>query len=123
MQGARNAALLKGAAFCGPAQTHAAAFRMEQFNSSSSPSKQTPAVRKGGSARISGEIYDVDAEGLAALDRLEQNGIRYQREEVPLSDGSMAWIYLLIADDTPSATQNRILTAEDGSQSWQRQEP
>ena len=96
---------------------------MEQFNSSSSPGKQTPAVRKGGSARISGEIYDVDAEGLAALDRLEQNGIRYQREEVPLSDGSMAWIYLLIADDTPSATQNRILTAEDGSQSWQRQEP
>ena len=123
MQGARNAALLNGAAFCGPAHTRDAAFQMEQFNSSSSPGKQTPAVRKGGSARISGEIYEVDAEGLAALDRLEQNGIRYQREEVPLSDGTEAWIYLLIAEETPSATQDRILTADDGRQSWQRQEP
>jgi gamma-glutamylcyclotransferase (GGCT)/AIG2-like uncharacterized protein YtfP len=123
MQGARNAALLNGAAFCGPAHTRDAAFQMEQFNSSSSPGKQTPAVRKGGSARISGEIYEVDAEGLAALDRLEQNGIRYQREEVPLSDGTEAWIYLLIAKDTTSATQDRILTADDGRQRWQRQEP
>jgi gamma-glutamylcyclotransferase (GGCT)/AIG2-like uncharacterized protein YtfP len=123
MQGARNAALLSNAAFCGPAATRDARFDMAQFNSSSSPGKQTPAVRANGRARILGEVYEVDGTGLAALDRLEQNGTRYQREEIQLADGTRAWIYLLLVTEAPSADQGRILVAPDGSQSWQRREP
>ena len=122
MQGARNAALLAHAEFIGPALTRDAVYRMEQFNSASSPGKQTPAVRHGGTARIRGEVYLVDDAGLAALDRLEQNGIRYQRAEIALNDGTMAWIYFLIAIDTPSDQQSRILTGPDGSQEWLRAE-
>lgn len=71
MSGGRNAGLMAGARFIGPAVTADAVWRLEQFNSASSPGRQTPAMRRGGTGRVGGEVWEVDAEGLARLDRLE----------------------------------------------------
>lgn len=125
MKGARNERLMGAARLVDAAAvTGEARFRMLQFNSSSSPGRQTPGVRADGAGRILGEVYEVDDAGLAALDRLEQNGVRYRREQVPMQDGALAWIYLLIAGDAPSAAQDRIRYDPVGRLfSWRREEP
>lgn len=125
MRGGRNEAFLKGARLVSSdAMTLEAVFVMEQFNSSSSPGKQTPAVRKGGTGHVRGEVYEVDREGLVALDRLEQNGIRYRREAVALQDGTTAWMYVLMAGDAPSPRQDRIAFDPDRrAYAWLRAEP
>ena len=124
MSGGRNAALMAGARLVGPAVTADAVWRLDQFNSASSPGRQTPALRKGGAARITGEVWEVDTEGLARLDRLEQNGVRYLREPVALAGGGVAWAYVLIAPDAPSDRQDRIVTdPATGALSWHRAEP
>ena len=125
MRGARNAALLDGAALvAADATTAEGRFVMRQFASSSSPGRQTPGVLAGGGGFVRGEIYAVDEAGLAALDRLEQNGVRYRREWAPMSDGGHAWIYLLIAGDAPSDRQDRIgHDPATGVFWWERAEP
>lgn len=51
----------------------------------------------GMSASICGELYEVDDNTLARLDRLEGNGNFYNRELVRLRDESeSAWMYVLI---------------------------
>jgi gamma-glutamylcyclotransferase (GGCT)/AIG2-like uncharacterized protein YtfP len=50
-------------------------------------------VAKGGTA-VAGEVYEVGAEVLAALDRLEGHPHHYRREERILADGTRAWIYV-----------------------------
>jgi len=124
MSGGRNAGLMAGAQPLGPAVTADAVWRLEQFNSASSPGRQTPALRKGGTARVMGEVWEVDAEGLARLDRLEQNGVRYLRELVALKGGGTAWAWVLIAPDAPSDRQDRIVTdPATGALAWHRVEP
>lgn len=124
MSGGRNAALMAGARLVAPAVTADAVWRLEQFNSASSPGRQTPALRKGGTARVAGEVWEVDAEGLARLDRLEQNGLRYLREPLALAGGGVAWGYVLIAPDAPSERQDRIVTdPATGALAWDRVEP
>lgn len=124
MSGGRNAGLMAGARLVdGAALTADAEWTMAQFNSSSSPGKQTPGVRAGGAHRIAGEVWEVDGEGLARLDRLEQNGVRYRRQVVALAGGGEAWMYVLIAPDAPSDRQDRILTdAVTGAMAWDRVE-
>lgn len=125
MRGARNERLMAAARLVDAAAvTGEARFRMLQFDSASSPGRQTPGVRADGAGRILSEVYEVDDAGLEVLDRLEQNGVRYRREQVPMQDGGLAWIYLLIAGDTPSTVQDRI-RFDPASRvfSWQREEP
>lgn len=45
--------------------------------------------------KIQGEVYTVPKKVLAELDILERNGELYQREEVLLSTGDFAWMYLI----------------------------
>lgn len=125
MKGARNEGLLNGARLiASDALTKEDSYLMLQFNSSSSPGKQTPAVKKGGQGFVQGEIYEVDQAGLDALDQLEQNGVRYQREEVEMQDRSTAWMYILIADDEPSLQQDRInFNPTTKAYSWKREDP
>ena len=54
-----------------------------------------PAMVGGGVHAIDGEVYEVDAETLAALDRLEGHPRFYQRAPIVLADGSRAETYLL----------------------------
>jgi gamma-glutamylcyclotransferase (GGCT)/AIG2-like uncharacterized protein YtfP len=54
-----------------------------------------PALIPGGSRAIHGELYDVDAATLAALDALEDVPALYLRERITLADGQSAETYLL----------------------------
>lgn len=48
-----------------------------------------------GDKLITGEVYEVDDEGLSHLDALEGNGSFYTREVIPLKGGGDAWMYVL----------------------------
>lgn len=123
MKGARNERFMNGAELISEnAVTKEKSFLMLQFNSSSSHGKYSPGVKRGGHGHIQGEIYEVDDAGLGKLDELEQNGMRYQREEVEMQDGAKAWMYVLIVDDTSAVDQNRI-KFENEIYSWLREEP
>ena len=47
-----------------------------------------------GEGSVRGEVYAVDAAGLARLDRLEGYPRLYYRRPLPLADGRRAWVYL-----------------------------
>ncbi len=47
-----------------------------------------------GEGLVRGEVYAVDAAGLARLDRLEGYPRLYDRQPLPLADGRRAWVYL-----------------------------
>jgi gamma-glutamylcyclotransferase (GGCT)/AIG2-like uncharacterized protein YtfP len=55
-----------------------------------------------GSHVVTGELYNVDAEVMRDLDRLEGNGVLYLRQKRPvLVNGQQvsAWIYIYLHDD------------------------
>jgi gamma-glutamylaminecyclotransferase len=54
-----------------------------------------PGMAHGGAHAIAGEVYDVDGDTLAALDRLEGVPRFYQRAAISLADGTTAETYLL----------------------------
>lgn len=56
--------------------------RREGLNIIVDPDAQTP-----------GLVFEVDASQLARLDRYERLGVRYERVEMTLNDGSQAWVY------------------------------
>lgn len=47
-----------------------------------------------GQGAVHGEVYGVDAEGLARIDRLEGYPRLYDRRPMALEDGRLAWVYL-----------------------------
>lgn len=54
-----------------------------------------PALVPGGDGAVAGEVYEVDAETLAALDAYEDCPDLYVRRPIRLADGSPAEAYLL----------------------------
>ena len=64
-------------------------------------------------------MYQVNETQLKALDALEQNGIRYQREVVKLQGAGDAWLYVLIANEEPTKEQQLIKT-NNNIQEWVR---
>ena len=54
-----------------------------------------PGMVAGGTGSVRGEVFDVDAATLVALDKLESVPSFYDRATVPLADGSLAHAYLL----------------------------
>lgn len=50
-------------------------------------------VRPQSGALVEGVVFEVDERVLARLDRYERLGVRYERYEVELQDGTTAWIY------------------------------
>lgn len=96
-RGERNNHVLAAAQYLGPAVTAEARFTLREYASVSSPGRLAPSVEAGGAHRIAGELYAVDADLLARLDRLERIGVDYQRQAIPLASGDMAQIYLRAA--------------------------
>jgi gamma-glutamylcyclotransferase (GGCT)/AIG2-like uncharacterized protein YtfP len=47
-------------------------------------------------ASVAGEVIEVSASELRALDRYERLGVRYERVELTLQDGRSAWVYRLM---------------------------
>lgn len=58
-----------------------------------------PAMVDGGDTAVVGEVYRVDADLLATLDRLEGHPHFYERRPIPLADGSESLAYLLPRTD------------------------
>jgi len=58
-----------------------------------------PGMIRGGSEAVIGELYEVDAESLSAIDELEDHPEEYQRGVISLADGGSATAYLFRRDD------------------------
>lgn len=72
-----------------------------------------PAVALNGRGVVQGEVYEVSAETLDRLDRLEGTPGFYQRTRVSMSSGMEAWIYVM--------TPERLATEQViASGCWQR---
>ncbi len=105
----RNHRFLKDALRLGDNLTADASFRMVELSSRSTPGLRSPGVREDGEGYIAGEVYEVDDQTRAELDILEEEGVRYKRCLISLQDGTLAEIYLLIAqDESVSETSARI---------------
>ncbi len=94
MRGFGNHPLIEAGTFEGEACTAAATYRMHDLGAFPGvrPAPGTPG-RSG--ERIRGEVYSVDDDGLAALDRLEGHPTFYRRQRVQLADGREVWMYIL----------------------------
>ena len=91
---------------------------------------RSPAVRVDkleGGYQIEGEVYRVDDETLADLDRLEGNGSFYTRKLVPIEgmteNNGQAWIYLfenfkILFSFMQTRNSNRILMNDFKSLVW-----
>lgn len=110
MQGLRNHHMMKCARFSGAAKTMLPSYSLVQFPSKSSPGNVTPGMVKYGNDCVMGELYIVDDECLAILDKFEGVGEEYERSRVMLEDGSQAWAYFLIAKkpECPKGTPSFI---------------
>lgn len=70
---------------------------------------------------LDGEVYVVDDDALRNLDALEGNGSFYTREEIPLQNGTTAWMYVLPDRDRyqPERHNDRVGYDEDlALQTW-----
>jgi gamma-glutamylaminecyclotransferase len=88
-RGCRNHGAVQGAEFAGEAATESAYLLV---NCGSYPGLVRAGDEQTGKS-IRGEVYRVDEELLAALDRFEDVPIEYVRESIKLADGSEAETY------------------------------
>lgn len=72
-----------------------------------------PAVALGNPGTVHGEVFEVDAETMKRLDRLEGIPTLYQRHRVSMSTGDQAWVYVM----TAAKLSHRPLV---GSGRWER---
>jgi gamma-glutamylaminecyclotransferase len=89
MRNMGNHRVLARTRFVGTAHT-AASFTLHDLGA-------YPGMIGGGTTRVHGELYEVNEETLAALDRLEGHPRFYRRQGITLSDGAPASAYLLPA--------------------------
>lgn len=85
-KGFGNHRLLENAKYVGEAETVFPVYTMFDIGS-------FPGVVQGGETMIKGEVYDVNDEEFANLDRLEGYPSMYTREEIDTTKGK-AWMYL-----------------------------
>lgn len=97
MRGERNHIHMDGATYLGAVRTKHAAYDLVEFASQSAPGCFTPGFLNGENY-IVGELYEVDAAHLAALDEFEEEGVQYARKPVFLEDGSSAQTYFFIGE-------------------------
>lgn len=102
LRGEPNHRLLVGARFAGDART-TPRHRLVDLGA-------FPAMVDGGDTSVAGELYEVDAATLAALDRLEGHPRFYERRPVALADGRVALAYLLAGD---TVADHPIITSGD----------
>ncbi|MBZ4329704.1 gamma-glutamylcyclotransferase [Myxococcus sp. MISCRS1] len=86
LSGEPNHRLLRGARLIGPARTRPR-FTLHDYG-------PFPALASGGKHAIEGEVYEVDALMLAALDRLEGHPRFYERTPIALDGAGRVEAYL-----------------------------
>jgi gamma-glutamylcyclotransferase (GGCT)/AIG2-like uncharacterized protein YtfP len=87
LRGEANHALLTGSRFLGEARTEPV-FELVSFG-------EYPAMVRGGSTVVLGEVYEVDAETLAQVDELEEHPHFFRREMVRLEGEGEAFVYVV----------------------------
>ena len=108
LRGERNHRLLDGARFMGEVSTEPG-FELADLGA-------FPAMLPGsGAGGVAGELYGVDTQTLAALDRLERHPHFYRRTPIALANGACADAYLL----DPALAQGRPRIA---SGDWRRRQ-
>ena len=96
IRGARNSdVMLRARLISRLAFTKEKSFFMLQFQSSTDQGKYSPGVFENGNCRIKGQLYEVSDQLLRKLDKIEKNGVRYDRKIVHMSDNSLAWMYIM----------------------------
>ena len=86
-----------------------------------------PAVLRGGTFKIDGELYDIDEKVLDRLDSLEGNGHFYNREivQVKTSSGDTvnAWMYIFVENSIgvrmAAYNSHTITLTSSNSKVWQ----
>nr|WP_217911594.1 gamma-glutamylcyclotransferase family protein [Myxococcus sp. AM011] len=86
LSGEPNHRLLRGARIIGPARTQPR-FTLHDYG-------PFPALASRGKHAVEGEVYEVDALMLAALDRLEGHPRFYERTSIALDDAGRVEAYL-----------------------------
>lgn len=87
LRGESNERFLRSARLVGAARTRPA-FTLYDLGA-------FPGLVEGGSVAVTGEVYEVSEETLAALDRLEGHPTFYRRTAITLDGGALASAYLL----------------------------
>ena len=77
------------------------------------PGMTVPEPSSDYAARVVGEVYDVDDETLAMLDRLEGHPDFYIRTKIELADGEEVWTYLLPSDRLRWRPEPRVIVSGD----------
>lgn len=101
MTGARTRVFVYGSLLSGEPNHRALARAVLVGTATTAPSFELydlgafPGLVSGGHQAIEGEVYLVDATGVARLDRLEGHPTFYRRTEITLADGTSAETYLL----------------------------
>ena len=90
LSGEPNHRLLVDAALLGEARTEPA-FELVSLGA-------FPAMVAGGRTAVCGEVYDVNADTLAALDRLEGHPRFYRRRRIRLEDGGVVLAYVFTSE-------------------------
>ncbi|WP_437837591.1 gamma-glutamylcyclotransferase family protein [Sorangium sp. So ce1153] len=108
MRGERSHALLEGARYLGLARTPRS-FELADFGA-------YPALVRGGSVAVLGELYEPDRETLASLDLYEGCPDLFQREAIALEGGARCEAYLMPA--TQALGRPRIASGD--WRAWQR---
>jgi gamma-glutamylaminecyclotransferase len=95
MRGERHHDTLAGAEFLGPGRT-LPRYELVQID-------YYPAMLRGGTSSVIGELYAVDGETLRRLDALEEVPTYYLRESIDLADGTRADTYVMPRDRAEGA--------------------
>lgn len=72
-----------------------------------------------GATPVTGEVWDVDDDGLARLDELEDWPTLYTRRPVPLRSGDTALVYVLNGEPEAHGMRGRVIAGGD-YKSWLR---
>ncbi|MCA1962184.1 MAG: gamma-glutamylcyclotransferase [Desulfomonile sp.] len=87
LRGERNHHILRGSPCLGEARTEPA-YMLVSLGS-------IPAMTRGGTTSVKGEVFEIPDDVLDALDRLEGHPDWYERTTIRLADGSSAEAYLM----------------------------
>jgi gamma-glutamylcyclotransferase (GGCT)/AIG2-like uncharacterized protein YtfP len=96
MQGGHHHDTMQGAHFMGTART------LPEFELLCVD--YYPALLRGGTTSVLGELYEVDARTLERLDELEEVPAYYLRQRIWLCDGSEADTYVMPRERVPAGT-------------------
>jgi len=90
LPGERDHDLLAGARRLGPASTPPEYYLVEL--------NAFPALVRGGRIEVKGELYEIDARALLAIDLRKENPVLFKRETIRLANGELAEAYLMTLD-------------------------